>query len=123
PITNERATGFCVAYIAVLRAGAIAVPVNTRQTEAEFSYFQKLTGARWCITDVPDKCTELGVRQLWTVDTMPRVASALPDQSALPADADAGILSTSGTTGLLKGVVFSHADLLDNLDGHDWSRA
>ena len=124
PITNGRAVDFCVAYVAVMRAGAIAVPLNTRLAQAEFGYFRDLTGARWCITDVPAKCASLPLDRVWTVDDMPRAPGRLPDQSALPADADGDILSTSGTTGLPKGVVFSHADLLDRLgDGHDWSRA
>jgi len=123
PITNASAVGFSVAYIAVMRAGAIAVPLNTRLAPAEFAHFHKLTGARWCITDVPERCASLPMDRTWTVDEMPRAVGMLPDQSALPADADADILSTSGTTGLPKGVVFSHADLLDGLDGQDWSRA
>ena len=124
PVTNARAVDFCVAYVAAMRAGAIAAPLNTRLAPAEFAYYQRLTGARWAITDVPDKCATLPVSQIWTVDAMPRSPGRLPDQVALPADADADILSTSGTTGLPKGVVFSHADLLDVTgDGEDWSRA
>jgi long-chain acyl-CoA synthetase len=126
PITNARAVDFCVAYIAVLRAAAIAVPLNTRLSPAELAHFQRLTGAQWCITDVPERCASLALHRTWTVDEMPRAVELLPDQSVLPVEADADILSTSGTTGLPKGVVFSHPDLLDlldGLDGDDWSRA
>jgi len=124
PITNTRAAEFCVAYIAAMRAGAIAVPLNTRLAPAEFTHFQRLTGARWCITDASERSASLPLTRVWTVDEMPRAAGRLPDQSALPEDADADILSTSGTTGLPKGVVFSHSDLLDQIgDGSDWSRA
>lgn len=123
PVTNGRAADFCVAYIAVLRAGAIAVPANTRLAPAEIEHFVKLTGARWCVTDIPDSYTGLSLDRVWTVDEVPRDAGRLPDQASLPADADADILSTSGTTGPPKGVVFSHADLLDGIDADDWSRA
>jgi len=124
PITSSRAVDFCVAYISAMRAGAIAVPLNTGLTPAELMHFQRLTGAQWCITDAPERCASLPLTRIWTADEMPRAAGRLPDQPALPADAAADILSTSGTTGLPKGVVFSHSDLLDQIgDGSDWSRA
>jgi long-chain acyl-CoA synthetase len=37
PITNDHAVAFAVAYMAVLRAGGICVPVNTRLSRDEMS--------------------------------------------------------------------------------------
>src|ERR1700761_6130508 len=42
PISNQNAVEMAVAVIAVLRAGGIAVPVNTRLSEAEVREYAKL---------------------------------------------------------------------------------
>jgi acyl-CoA synthetase (AMP-forming)/AMP-acid ligase II len=117
PITNAHAVDFAVAYLAAQRAGAIAVPLNTRLSKEEMQYFAELTQARWLVTDVPDRVEGLTGNGFWTVDTVPRDAAAVPDQQSLDAEGDADIISTSGTTGRPKGVVFSHADLLDRAGG------
>lgn len=113
PITNHHGVDMAVLFLAVQRAGAIAVPLNTRLTKDEMRYFADLTGARWVVTDVPEKLPTLDVEASWTVDQVPRDPSSLLDQTALDPDADADIISTSGTTGRPKGVVFTHRDLMD----------
>jgi long-chain acyl-CoA synthetase len=124
PVTNRNAASFAVAYIGVQRAGGLAVPISPRSSVDELATFRDLVDARWCLTDVPQKCAGLSLAGSWPVDRPPRDPEAVPDQATLPAEADADILSTSGTTGRPKGVVFSHADLLERMgDAADWSRA
>ncbi|MET7770868.1 class I adenylate-forming enzyme family protein [Nocardia sp. NPDC005366] len=115
PITNNHGVDMAVVFIAVQRAGAIAVPLNTRLTQEEMKYFAQLTGAAWIVTDVPDKLPELQVKAIWTVEDVPRDVSSLLDQSALDPEGDLDIISTSGTTGRPKGVVFTHADLVSKI--------
>lgn len=123
PITNHHAALMAAAFLGVQRAGAISVPVNTRLAVPEVEAFRHLVGAEVAITDAPDLTGQIELRQIWTVDDLPRDASSLPDQAALAADADADIVGTSGTTGRPKGVVFSHAELVDGLDGRETNRS
>lgn len=117
PITNLHAAHMAIAFIAVQRAGAICVPVNTRLAVPEIESFRALVGANVAITDVSELVSQISLDRYWNVDDLPRDMDALPNQAELPADADADIIGTSGTTGRPKGVVFSHAELVDGLDG------
>jgi acyl-CoA synthetase (AMP-forming)/AMP-acid ligase II len=112
PVTNAHATGFAVAYMAAMRAGAIAVPLSPRLAPDETTYFADLVGARWMVTDVPERTAHLDLVRSWHVTELPDAPDALPDQVALDPGGDADIVSTSGTTGRPKGVVFSHEELL-----------
>jgi long-chain acyl-CoA synthetase len=124
PVSNRNAASFAVAYMGVQRAGGLAVPVTPRSTSEELASLRELVDARWCLTDAMDKCVDLPLSGLWPIDEPPTSLEGLPDQQALPADGDADILFTSGTTGRPKGVVFSHADLLERMvDPESWSRA
>ncbi len=112
PITNDHAVAFAVAYMAVLRAGAVCVPLNPRLARDEVSYQAELVGAKWAISDVPDRIDHLELQGSWSFDAMPHDASALPDPTSFDPDAPADIIGTSGTTGRPKGVVNTHADLM-----------
>jgi len=117
PISNKNAVEMAIAALAVMRAGGIVCPVNTRLSPVEVSDYHQLIEPRFCITNAPDIVSDLKFDGLWTVDDMPRDIGALPDQAGLSADADMEILSTSGTTGRAKGVVISNDDLIQRADG------
>jgi long-chain acyl-CoA synthetase len=123
PINNNRAVEMAIAVIAVLRAGGIAVPVNTRMSQREIDDYARLIEPRFALTNVPDKIAGVALAGCWSVDDMPRDKAALPDQTQLDAAADAEILGTSGTTGKIKGVVVSHPDLLGQADGLSLDRS
>src|ERR1700748_579503 len=53
PINNNRAVEMAVAVMAVLRAGGIAVPVNTRLSEKEIADYASLIEPRFALTNVP----------------------------------------------------------------------
>jgi acyl-CoA synthetase (AMP-forming)/AMP-acid ligase II len=123
PISNNSALEMAIAVFAVLRAGGIACPINTRLSPKEIADFAELTTPRFAITDVPEVLAALKLDGLWTVDAMPRDISALPDQASLDPEADAEILGTSGTTGKIKGVVVSHQDLMTGVTGTNMDRS
>lgn len=112
PITNTHATDFAVAYMGVLRAGGISVPLNTRLKAHEVRDYAELVGASWAITDGPEQIEHLQLNRVWTVDDMPNDPSAVPDQSKLDPEAPCDIIGTSGTTGKAKGVVNAHKDMV-----------
>jgi len=117
PINNHRAVEMAIAALAVMRAGGIVVPVNTRLSQTEVRDYAALIEPRFCITNAPEKVAGLSFDGCWSTEDMPRDISALPDQTTLDPKADAEILGTSGTTGKIKGVVVSHPDLLGRVDG------
>ncbi|WP_454915890.1 malonate--CoA ligase [Xanthobacter sediminis] len=115
-------------YLAVVRAGAVYLPLNTAYTLAEVDYF--LSDAEpalfVCRPEILPEAQALAARvKVPAVETLGRdgtgslttAAAAQPDAfedvARGPEDL-AGILYTSGTTGRAKGAMLSHANLLSN---------
>ena len=116
-ISNKNASSMAAVFIGVHRAGGICAPVSTRLKKPELEAYRGLVGADLVITDVPDAVADIGCSRVLTLAEVPRDRSALPDQSSLSASGDSDIIGTSGTTGAPKGVVFTHAELVDGQDG------
>ena len=126
----EEALRFMVAYSAVHKAGAVAVPTNTRLTDGELERLLGHAEVRVVLTD--EELAPLARRLAGTLPTLQDVIVAPPtDAGAGPAwrwavagsDDDssfqvevsgedlADILYTSGTTGLPKGVAIRHRNV------------
>jgi long-chain acyl-CoA synthetase len=121
-------TDFILAYMAIIKAGAVAVPVNTTYTGREVGYILNDSGSRMVITTAAFKPLVEGVRP--SVPSLERIimkaageplAQSLEREcGALKADLPEGgtaddiafIFYTSGTTGSPKGVMLTHRNLV-----------
>ena len=112
------------AFFAVFWAGAVIVPLNTRLTAAELAFQLRDVGARALLagdgfeaqaTALAAELPELIVERLDEAggSLARRIATAAPVEDANRADADlAGVFYTGGTTGLPKGVMLTHRNLV-----------
>ena len=131
-LCGNNSLDFVVAYLGILRAGAVVVPAGAGLTEHELRHFVEDSGAACALAqgDALGRLTSLasGDTRLRSVVALEEGASA--DVASLqevisrgeplePAEADGGdaalLAYTSGTTGRPKGVPLSHANLLSSI--------
>jgi acyl-CoA synthetase (AMP-forming)/AMP-acid ligase II len=101
---------WCIAFWGIQLSGAIAVPVNTRFSEAETDYVINDSGSKFVfMPGVP-----LG-------DALPALSGSLSKTAPFAAEDSrpedvAAIFYTSGTTGFPKGAMTTHEGFLSNIE-------
>jgi len=106
-------------YFAVVRTGAIYLPLNVDYTEAELEYFASDATPVLAVCREGDEALFARIgKGAVTVTTLAALFSDLPEQGAAPApraaDDIAAILYTSGTTGKPKGAMLTNRNLVAN---------
>jgi len=115
-------------YLAVLRAGGVALPLNIAYQASEIAYF--VENARPAVMVCAERhfpwvsrlAFQAGTRQVFTLDDdrqgslLERAAFHADTHTPVPREAGdlAAIIYTSGTTGRSKGAMLSHGNLLAN---------
>jgi long-chain acyl-CoA synthetase len=109
---------FALAYFAVLRAGLVAMPLNTAYTGAELGYQVDDAGAALVITDEAHRSLLPEVAQVVvaSAEWQELTSCTSRPQGGSGAEDLAVLLYTSGTSGRPKGAMLSHRALLANLD-------
>jgi long-chain acyl-CoA synthetase len=130
-ILSDNSSRFLALYFAAIWAGAIAVPLNTRTGQAELNAI--LDDCRPAVLAASGEFEQLAAdvtigrpvaRSLISLEAQPRVDDFRPYESLLTeneladgqrgGDDIAAIYYTGGTTGVAKGVMLSHSNLVAN---------
>ncbi len=106
------------AYVAIPAAGLVVVPLNTRHAEPELRYALEDSGTRVLITDrdvgALAEIVEHVVRVGDAYEALLAGAERRPLGTGIDENTLAGLFYTGGTTGLSKGVMLSHRNLIAN---------
>jgi acyl-CoA synthetase (AMP-forming)/AMP-acid ligase II len=92
-----------IAYLAILRAGGIVTPINPVLRPEEVQKQVEDSGAKLVIDDPPDLVGNAG-------------PGASPEEVAVDPGELAVLPYSSGTTGLMKGVMLTHRNLVANIE-------
>lgn len=133
-LQSENRPEWGLAYMAILEAGAVVVPLDAQLKEQEVGEILATAGATHLVCSTRLHALAVAVREtrlaelkligLDAIDGLPSWDEAqrlFPDERPREMRADSNdlavIIFTSGTTGQAKGVMLSHMNLLSNAEG------
>jgi malonyl-CoA/methylmalonyl-CoA synthetase len=124
-VQAEKSLDGVLAYVGVLHAGAVHVPLNTAYTLAELGYFVADASPRLVVCDAARHAALEPLARACGAACIAldgeggladraRVATPLASARSRAGDDLAAIVYTSGTTGRSKGAMLTHGNLLSN---------
>ncbi|WP_186143648.1 non-ribosomal peptide synthetase [Burkholderia gladioli] len=117
----RRSPEFVVALLAILKAGAVALPIDPVLPKARVQHILRDAGASWVVAHA-DTLGDLPSGPHRVLDVNAPLPPIDPLMSSIPPDAPrsiediAYIIYTSGSTGIPKGVMATHRGLLNRID-------
>ena len=113
---SEHATECLALFYAINQLGALWIPINPKSTKEEFSQLMTLSHASHLVSDtLPPLWSEMLSKGIVFVgmplETCPEDLEPEPNSCPDPGST-VGLLYTSGTTGLPKGVIHSHRSMI-----------
>ena len=111
-------TAWPVAYHALISLGAIVTSVNPLLTAEEVGAQLRVAGAKAVVAAEPLRglVAESGIERVYALDALPS-GSGDPGRATVDPAGDLAVLPfSSGTTGLSKGVMLTHRNLVANME-------
>lgn len=113
-------TEMLVAILAVMRLGAVYIPLDPNYPQSRIHFIIENSGISYILTDDPGRHFPAAVRQIPVVLDARATSCALPPASALTADDLLYVIYTSGSTGRAKGVMVPNRGVVNCLS---WMKA
>jgi acyl-CoA synthetase (AMP-forming)/AMP-acid ligase II len=107
-----------VAFHAIVALGAVVTSINPLQTAGEVAKQLAAAGATAVVVAEPLRAVvaEAGIERVFTLDALPTGEGDPGSAAVAPANDLAVLPFSSGTTGISKGVMLTHANLVANME-------